>query len=49
MSYLKKMNGVVLLVLLVPMLVLSGCASGNTVGDTDLIKARKLVDYNEGK
>lgn len=44
MSFMKKINAVLFLVMILPMLVLSGCS----IQDEDLIKATKIVDYNDG-
>ncbi len=47
MSY-KKINGFLLLVLLVPILLLSGC--GTSLGeDPDFVKAKKLLQYNANR
>lgn len=40
----KKIMGILLLLLVVPLLLLSGCT-----GDQNLIKAQKLIDYHEEK
>lgn len=52
MIYNKKINGLILLIFMIPTLVLSGCGtrSNGMVGDDpDFIKAKKLLEYHASK
>ena len=50
MNYEKKIQGVFVLLLLVPVLILSGCGiTGDAVNEPDFIKAKKLLQYHADK
>jgi len=46
---IKKFGAIMLLLLIVPMLVLSGCSSGSGEVDIVALKAQKLIDYHADK
>jgi len=49
MKIFKKMNGIILLVLILPAMLLSGCAGTSNDKDPDFIKAKKLLEYHAAK
>ncbi len=44
---IKKIKGMNILIFLLPVLLLAGCGNGN--GDTNFLKAEKLLEYDEHK